>query len=77
MARSTPHPQVERSRDDLPKWARDQVPLTHPQACLVLGVSHRKLFDILKDHPFFERRGKHNLYYPEHIAALRAVTRDH
>jgi hypothetical protein len=58
---------------ELPEWAKEIVPLTHDQAAQVLGVSRRKLWTILKDHPHFERRGRANVYYPEHIRELRQV----
>ena len=58
---------------DMPDWAKELVPLKHKQAALVLGVSERKLWTILKRHPHFERRGRANVYYPEHIAELRKV----
>ena len=57
----------------LPDWAVEPI-LGLPDAALVLGVSVRKLSDILQEHPYYERRGRQYAFYPEHIAQLRAVT---
>lgn len=59
--------------DELPDWALKHLPVKHPQAAMLLGVSERKLWTIVGEHPHFERRGRANLYYPEHIEALRKV----
>lgn len=59
---------------ELPEWALKHLPVDHPQAALLLGVSERKLWALLKEHPHFERRGRKNVYYPEHIEELRRVT---
>ncbi|WP_430251263.1 hypothetical protein [Neorhizobium sp. DAR64860/K0K1] len=42
-------------------------------AALLLGVSRRFLIDALKQHPHYERRGAKYVFYPEHIATLRAA----
>lgn len=61
---------------DMPQWAKDMMPLTHKQAAWVLGVSERTLWRLVEEHPHFERRGRGNAYYPEHIEKLRCVNGD-
>jgi hypothetical protein len=48
------------------------VPVDMNGAALLLGVSRRFLIDALKQHPHYERRGAKYVFYPEHIATLRA-----
>ena len=55
----------------MPQWAKDMMPLTYKQAAEVLGVSERTLWRLVEVHPHFERRGRGNAYYPEHIEKLR------
>ena len=56
----------------LPDWARAIAPVDMDGAAIVLGVSRRFLIDALKQHPHYERRGAKYVFYPEHIATLRA-----
>jgi hypothetical protein len=55
---------------DLPSWAITPIRGV-AAAAPVVGVSTRKLYDIIKTHRFYERRGKSYLFYPEHIEELR------
>jgi hypothetical protein len=48
------------------------VPVDMNGAALLLGVSRRFLIEALKQHPHYERRGAKYVFYPEHIAVLRA-----
>lgn len=63
--------------DDLPDWAVK--PLNMNQAAEALGISRRKLTDVLRDYawqsdePLYEMQGNRKLFYPEHIAAIRAT----
>jgi hypothetical protein len=59
---------------DLPDWAIDMQPIIGvAQAAKVLGLSERKLNQILQEHPFYERRGRSYAFYPEHIEKLRTI----
>jgi len=62
--------------NEMPQWAKDMMPLTHKQAAGVLGVSERTLWRLVEVHPHFERRGRGNAYYPEHIEKLRYANGD-
>ena len=56
----------------LPKWAADMEPINMDQAARVLGICKRTLTDMLKDHPYYELRGRvKKVFYPEHIMQLR------
>jgi len=58
----------------LPDWASAIQPIIGvAQAAKVLGMSERKLNQILQEHPFYERRGRAYAFYPEHIEQLRTV----
>ena len=57
-----------------PDWAVEPV-MGCKAAARLLGVSVRKLSDMLKEHPHYERRGRAYAFYPEHIQLLRAVGR--
>lgn len=61
----------------LPTWAREIEPVDIHGAAKVLGVSVRFLSDILKDHPYYETRGRgKKVFYPEHLNALRSIEWD-
>jgi phage antirepressor YoqD-like protein len=58
----------------MPEWAQAIQPIIGvSQAAKVLGVSERKLNEILQEHPYYERRGRSYAFYPEHIEKLRTV----
>ncbi|MEP0147111.1 MAG: hypothetical protein ABJE77_19465 [Tateyamaria sp.] len=50
-------------------WAT--APLNMEGAATALGVSLRTMFDVVKAHPHYERRGRKKVFYPEHIEMLR------
>lgn len=58
----------------LSEWTLKHSHVGHAEAAKLLGVGPRKLWDIVHEHPHYERRGRANRYYPEHIEALRKVT---
>ncbi len=53
----------------LSSWAVE--PIDMAGAARALGVSHRTLTSILKDHPIYAPRGRKKVFYPEHISGLR------
>ncbi|RMC37525.1 hypothetical protein C9E81_01875 [Paracoccus alkanivorans] len=53
----------------LPSWADE--PLDRHQAARALGICSRTLTDRLKQWPYYERRGRKLVFYPEHIRQLR------
>ncbi len=59
---------------ELPAWAQELVPITHDDAAKVLGVNKWQLYELLREHPHYETRGRKRLFYPEHIKALREAT---
>ncbi len=59
---------------ELPAWAQELVPITHDDAAKVLGVNKWRLYELLREHPHYETRGRVRLFYPEHIARLREAT---
>ena len=56
----------------MPDWAVEPL-LGIPAAARVLGLSPRKLSDVLKEFPCYQRGGRSYAFYPEHIKQLRAV----
>ncbi|KQT54585.1 hypothetical protein ASG43_03095 [Aureimonas sp. Leaf454] len=55
----------------LPKWAERLEPVDIEGAARILGVSRRGMSEILKKHPFYEKRGNRKVLYPEHIEQIR------
>lgn len=53
----------------LPSWAIQ--PLDMDGAAIALGVCRRTLVEIIKKHPYYERRGKKKVFYPEDIKRIR------
>lgn len=53
----------------LSSWAIE--PLDMEGAARALGISKRMMFDVVKVHPHYERRGRKKVFYPEHIESLR------
>ena len=51
------------------EWA--VIPLDAGGAANALGISKRTLDEALKSWPYFERRGRKRVFYPEHIELLR------
>src|SRR6056297_2430255 len=63
---------MNRDTAKVPEWAVE--PIRGTEACAkILGMSQRKLTDILRDSPHYERRGRAYVFYPEHIAELRKI----
>ena len=50
-------------------WA--VAPLDRYGAAAALGISTRTLTDAVKRWPYYERRGRKQVFYPEHIDQLR------
>ena len=56
-----------------PSWIVPPVGMN--EAALALGVSRRKLVDLVKEHPLYEVRGQKKVFYPEHIDGIRRALR--
>jgi hypothetical protein len=50
-------------------------PVGMEDAARALGVSRRKLVDLVKAHPLYEVRGQKKIFYPEHIDGIRRALR--
>lgn len=56
-----------------PAWL--VTPVGMDDAASALGVSRRKLVDLVKEHPLYEVRGQKKVFYPEHIDGIRRALR--
>lgn len=52
-----------------PSWV--VTPVGADGAAAALGISRRTLDEFLRGFPYYERRGKKRVFYPEHIELLR------
>lgn len=55
----------------LPTWAT--MPIEFAAAAVELGITEARLKEVVRDHPYYDPRGRRKIFYPDQIRRLRFV----